>query len=108
MSNTDDFEEKITNGELQSVTEETAAEEAAPADNVAPETDETDILPDEIFEETEKKRKPLSVSLFLAIIAALFAALLAAQITFVAVKRNFDVKLATVQKNSADKLEEAK
>ena len=107
MSNTDEFEEKITEEE-QPVTEEPAEEEAAAEENETPVTKVPDILPDEIFEETEKKRKPLTVSLFLAIIAALFAALLSAQITFVAVRRNFDVKLASVQKNYADKLEEEK
>lgn len=47
--------------------------------------------------EEQSGRKPRKVSLFMAIIAALFAALLAAQITFVALKRNFDARLAAIQ-----------
>ena len=107
MSNTDEFEEITPAEEDRPVTEDGQTNESKPAEGVRTVTEE-EILPDEIFESTEKKRKPLTVSLFLAIIAALFAALLAAQITFVSVKRNFDVKLASVQKISADNLEAAK
>ena len=85
-----DTEKEETAEDRTANAEELTAEEKQPAAEEIPAEEEQ-------TEKKEKNKKPLTVSLFLAIMAALFAALLAAQITFVSVKKSFDARLAALQ-----------
>lgn len=92
----DNSSEPADDGRIITVDDESSGSPAQNAQNETPNQNET--ADEDAAEEKAPVKKTLKVPLFIAVISVLAAAVLASQITFLAVRQSYHKKLATIEK----------